>query len=34
MGIRLFFWKKDSSREDFTYDGENTPTFCFFPKKI
>lgn len=33
MGIRLFFWKKDSSREDFTYDGENTPTFCFFPKK-
>ena len=33
MGVRLFFGKKDSSREDFTNDGENTPTLCFFPKK-
>ena len=33
MDTRLFFWEKDSSKENFKYDGGNAPTFCFFPKK-
>ncbi|WP_073945513.1 DUF2971 domain-containing protein [Streptococcus salivarius] len=33
MDTRLFFWEKDSSKENFEYDGGNAPTFCFFPKK-
>lgn len=32
MVVRLLFGKKDSSIENFTYDGKNEPTLCFFPR--